>query len=412
MDRFILLVLSSSVYGQIAFKFNKNDFVELRSEEKKVVKVVATSHYDTIDVPIQFKCSNNESCVIACSNDRLTLDGNNNFTEEIKLRIEGIFIGNNKLVAVIDGKEEIQPLDIRIQRSEYESQVSKVFSVVATFFIVAVTFLIGTQLEFHRMVEIMKKPVGPLCGFFCQFFFMPLIGFGLAYYLLADAENSMKLAFFAVAVSPGGGKSSFWTIIFDGNLDLSVCMTFIETLGAAVMTPLWMYTLGSVFFDNHINVPLLKFIESLAIVLIPTSLGIFSIQFAPHWISKIKVVIKYFTWILVIVLTSVGIYANYYIFAFINWKIVVASCVLPWSGYIIAFLFAVIMHQNFQNAITIAIETGIQNVGIAFTIMLYTFPEFEKDIAMVIPITVVLVTDKPLFLIWLVKKCFFGKKKE
>lgn len=42
----------------------------------------------------------------------------------------------------------------------------------------------------------------------------------------------MRLAFFAVAVSPGGGKSSFWTIIFDGNLDLSVCMTFIETCGA------------------------------------------------------------------------------------------------------------------------------------------------------------------------------------
>ncbi|CAD5210399.1 unnamed protein product [Bursaphelenchus okinawaensis] len=408
---FILFCVLTCANCQVTFNFDPEESVEFRSDENRVVNITISSHNDTLDLPILFKCSNAQSCVIKANKDKIILESANNFTEELSIYIHGIFIGNNKLIVVLNDSEEVQHFQIRVKRSEYESKVSLVFGSFATVFVVTITFLIGTQIEFRRMMTIMKRPVGPMCGFFCQFFFMPLIGFSLSYYLMADAENSMKLALFAVAVSPGGGKSSFWTIIFDGNLDLSVCMTFIETVSAIIMTPLWMYTLGSVFFDEHIYVPIEKFAQSLATVLIPTMLGTLLIQIRPDLVDRIKVLIKYFTWFLVIVLTAVGIYANYYIFAFITWRIVLASCLLPWTGYIIAFLFALLMHQNTQNAITIAIETGIQNVGIAFTIMFYTFPEFERDIAMVVPIAVVLVTDKPLFVIWLVKKFFFKNKQ-
>lgn len=64
--------------------------------------------------------------------------------------------------------------------------------------------------------------------------------------------------------------------------------------------------------------------------------------------------------------------------------------------------------QDFRNSITIAIETGIQNIGIALSIMLYAFPELEKDLGMVIAVAVVIVTDKPLLLIWL---CLKAKRK-
>lgn len=132
------------------------------------------------------------------------------------------------------------------------------------------------------------------------------LGFLLAYFVLAGAGNAVQLAFLAVACSPGGGKSSFWTIIFNGNLDLSVCMTFMETVGAAgeshfshdltrtssVMTPLWLYTAGRVFFDRHVTVPLVNFAQSLGVVLVPTTLGMLAVQFRPDMVASIRRWIK------------------------------------------------------------------------------------------------------------------------
>lgn len=84
-------------------------------------------------------------------------------------------MGKAKLIIVIDEVEFIEKYSFRILRSEYEAVVSKVFSLVATFFIVTVTFMIGTQLEFPKMYQIMQKPIGPMTGFVCQFLVMPLV---------------------------------------------------------------------------------------------------------------------------------------------------------------------------------------------------------------------------------------------
>lgn len=58
------------------------------------------------------------------------------------------------------------------------------------------------------------------------------IGYLLAEYGLREEDVVLKLALFAASTCPGGGKSSFWTIIYNGSLDLSVAMTFTQTLAA------------------------------------------------------------------------------------------------------------------------------------------------------------------------------------
>jgi len=71
------------------------------------------------------------------------------------------------------------------------------------------------------------------------------MGFLLAYFVIPDDELYIKLALFAASTCPEGGKSSFWTIIFDGNLDLSVSMTFTQTVGALCESSLFLSTLQS-----------------------------------------------------------------------------------------------------------------------------------------------------------------------
>ena len=42
----------------------------------------------------------------------------------------------------------------------------------------------------------------------------------------------MALGLFITGCSPGGGASNFWTLLLDGNVNLSVTMTFLSTLAS------------------------------------------------------------------------------------------------------------------------------------------------------------------------------------
>lgn len=53
---------------------------------------------------------------------------------------------------------------------------------------------------------------------------------------------------------------------------------------------------------------------------------------------------------------------------------------LPWLGYILAYILAKIFKQNSKDSITIAVETGIQNTGIAIFLLTFTLPQPEADI--------------------------------
>ena len=46
-----------------------------------------------------------------------------------------------------------------------------------------------------------------------------------------------RLGLFVTGCSPGGGASNIWTVMFGGNLDLSVTMTAISTFAAFLMMP-------------------------------------------------------------------------------------------------------------------------------------------------------------------------------
>ena len=78
---------------------------------------------------------------------------------------------------------------------------------------------------------------------------MPLIAFGLGFIfpaaeLLGQKASTyapMRLGLFVTGCSPGGGASNIWTVMFGGNLDLSITMTAISTFAAFFMMPAWLF---------------------------------------------------------------------------------------------------------------------------------------------------------------------------
>ena len=53
-----------------------------------------------------------------------------------------------------------------------------------------------------------------------------------------------RLGLFVLGCSPGGNGSNFWTLLLNGDINLSITMTFVSTIAALGMMPFWIYTLG------------------------------------------------------------------------------------------------------------------------------------------------------------------------
>jgi|ERR1711971_119456 len=122
--------------------------------------------------------------------------------------------------------------------------------------------------------EVLRRPVGPAIGFVSQFVFMPLISFLLGY-VFPNSSPEMRLGLFVTGTSPGGGASNIWTVMFGGNLDLSVTMTAVSTFSAFFMMPLWVFLLGEVIIaDTQIVIPYFKITTYAVMLVVPLLIGL------------------------------------------------------------------------------------------------------------------------------------------
>lgn len=179
----------------------------------------------------------------------------------------------------------------------------------------------GAALNLQTIKEILKRPVGPIICFICQFVFMPLTSFGLGF-LLFPTNHEMALGLFFTGISPGGGASNMWTLILGGNINLSIAMTTISTIAAFGMMPLWIFTLGKMIFDRaNLGVPYSKIFTMAFGLVIPLSIGLLIQRFFPRVARALVRVLKPVSMILILFIVIFAIVTNFYIFKLFSWQV-------------------------------------------------------------------------------------------
>lgn len=82
--------------------------------------------------------------------------------------------------------------------------------------------------------------------------------------------------------SPGGTAANMWTVLLGGNLNLSITLTFLSTLLAAIMMPLWLFTLGlQIFQTNSIKIPYSNILTSLFTLVFCVGIGLLIQRYRP-----------------------------------------------------------------------------------------------------------------------------------
>lgn len=244
-----------------------------------------------------------------------------------------------------------------------------------------------------------------------------MISLGVIFMFSFDPANAF--GFFAMGCSPGGSASNAYSYLLAGDVSLSVTMTFCSVVLSMGMIPLWLFTVGTkVLYQADVQIPYTNILTSLAGLIIPVGIGMLIQWKKPNWAKYIVMGLKPLMVIFFIFVFTVGVYANLYIFTLMRNKpeILLAGALVPYIGFLFGGVVAFITRQSWKSIRTIAIETGIQNTGIAIVLLKVSLPPPDNDISIVAPITAAIFTPIPMVVAIIsyeiYKRCYKKKRDQ
>lgn len=194
-------------------------------------------------------------------------------------------------------------------------------------------------------------------------------------------------------------------------------MTFFSLTACLVMMPLWLFILSRLYIDpKQVQVPYLSILSNLAVFVIPCFVGVMVRKLRPAVGDRLGRMIKPLAVIFMAFLLTFGLYTNRYIYNFMGKfpSIITPAILQPYLGFCFGFCIArFAARQPKYRSITIAIETGVQNVTIPMVMLQGSFPQPFGDIAAVMPVMTAHFTPIPLLCVWvglIVYRKFFKER--
>ncbi len=249
---------------------------------------------------------------------------------------------------------------------------------------ILIMFGMGSGLTWRDFFRALKRPQGLLVGALSQFGLMPLIAYGLGVALNLSPEAALGLL--VMGCVPGGTTSNIFTYFSKGDLALSIMMTVASTLLAIVVTPALLYFYGSQILKGDLHIPFGDVSLTLFVLLVPVLLG----MLIRKWNANVGAVAEFLGGILglavIIFLVVTWIPRNAGLLFVTPTEIFVAALGLGLCGFLLGFGLAKLLRQNNKRAMTICLETGIQNGPLGVAIVLFSFPKELQDNILIVPV--------------------------
>jgi len=219
-------------------------------------------------------------------------------------------------------------------------------------------FFVGTLVRPEQVLAFSKKSHRALAGLLTQYMVMPLIAWTVS---LAFDDPLVRVGIVLVGCMPGAMASNVMTVLFQGDLILSVTMTTLATLLSPLMLAFWLPLLA----DARVEVPSGSLAWNASwMVVFPVAIGILVRHFKsrmPDWWDRTATALASATIVLIIL---VVVASNRPALAVIGPKLVLAMLALNLCGYGLAYIVATRLHWPPEQLRTLVIEVGMQNAGL------------------------------------------------
>ena len=173
-----------------------------------------------------------------------------------------------------------------------------------------------------------------------------------------------------MAVCPGGTASNVMTFLARGDVALSVAMTAVSTLLSPLVTPL----LTMLLVGEKLDVSFWSmFLSIIKVVVIPIVAGVVISKFVPKLSEKMRKVLPLVSVVAIAMIVGAVVSGNAENIISAGPVIIAVVALLNISGYITGGLLAKLLGYQRPQVNAIAIETAMQNSGLATSLATSSF---------------------------------------
>lgn len=260
--------------------------------------------------------------------------------------------------------------------------MSSTSGIILAISLIIIMFGMGLSLTLTDFKRILVYPKAIFIGLTSQIIILPIIGYLIAIGL--NLSPTVAIGIMLLAACPGGATSNLLTHLAKGDLALSISLTAIASILSIFTIPLIVQFALSEFSDHsqRINIDAFTMMKQLfVIVLFPVLIGMVVKKISPNFASRMEKPIKIISTIIFVLVIIGVIYSIRDVFMSYVGEAGVPSLMLNIITMTIGFLFAVFFKLSKPQAISISIETGIQNGTLAITIATISLSNTEYAIA-------------------------------
>ncbi|WP_420230560.1 bile acid:sodium symporter family protein [Psychrobacter sp. ER1] len=193
-------------------------------------------------------------------------------------------------------------------------------------------FGVSLSLRLEDFERVVLSPIAPIAGLFAQFFLLPLATCLFTWALNIDPE--LALGMILVASCPGGSFSNIMTWLARGNVAVSVSMTAVSSLAAAILTPVnfafygWLNPYTREYLTKITIEPSSILILVLLVLALPLVLGMVTGRSLPDLVVRIQKPLRIFSLLVLMAFVAIAFSSNFALFlerfhSFFGWSLAI-----------------------------------------------------------------------------------------
>lgn len=244
---------------------------------------------------------------------------------------------------------------------------------LSTTILAAALFIImlgmGLSLKTEDFKRIFKFPKAIVVGLTNQLLVLPIIGFSIAYFFSLPPE--IAIGIMILAACPGGPTSNLISYLAKGDLALSVTLTAFSSIITIVSIPFVVGFALQTFAGEEqqiaLNIPQ-TIGQIFVIVVIPIALGMLVKNLAPAFALKMGKPVRIGSGaVLALIIIGLVLKERANFIAYFK-QAGLAALLLNVGTMILGFISAKVLKLPKDQAVSIAVESGIQNGTLAISI--------------------------------------------
>ena len=250
-------------------------------------------------------------------------------------------------------------------------QESIITSVILPLAIAIIMVTLGMTLTIVDFKRIFTSPKPIFIGLFCQMLLLPVLGFAVASLFALPAIYAISLVL--LAVSPDGATSNLIIHAGDGDRALGITLTAITNMLAFLTIPFGLGIAYSLYGTGALDIdfPVLDTMIQVAVItIIPTLIGMGIRQWKPDFAENSKRWSKTFATVFLFLVIAALVAQNWDVIVRDGPRFAPAFIVLNILSLIVGYFVPKFLGINYVQAMTIAIETGLQNSTVSITVAL------------------------------------------